>query len=290
MTLSYISAPIAFLVFALSSAPAQEAVPPHHPVRIVAVRDATTGVPIAGADVTDLMTKRSERTDEAGEVGLFVPQFVNLDGAVLRITRLGYQSAGPIIVDPSGDSTIVVELNRVVTSLPGMTISARFDMNADPGERSGVATRCASKFDACIDRQELAKSPLKNVSDFLKASPGVVVRCASGSADFNAESLGSIMLGPSRKSRADGSEAHTTCSASMAALSVPPPSCTPTFFVNGHEQLHAKTTQTITDQIDAAYNAADIVTIEVFDSFHPRPLRFTGDPLCGAIVIWTRTQ
>jgi hypothetical protein len=287
MTLNIVPTTIALLFAAFACANAQDVAPSHHPVRIVEVHDANTDEPIAGADVTDLITKRSMKTTETGGVGLFVPQFVSVDGAVLRITKPGYQAVGPIIVDPTVDSTLVVVMTRIVTSLPAITSTAHFDMNADPGERSGIATRCASKLDACIGQDELAKSPLKNISDFLKASPGVVVKCASGSADFNTESLGSIM-GPVRRSRSNGSQAHTTCSASMASLSVPPSRCIPTVFVNGHEQAHAKTTQTITDQIDAAYAAGDVVAIEVFDSFHPRPLRFTGDPLCGAIVIWTK--
>ncbi|MEO7082939.1 MAG: hypothetical protein ABI442_13700 [Gemmatimonadaceae bacterium] len=64
--------------------------------------------------------------------------------------------------------------------------------------------------------------------------------------------------------------------------------CFPTFFVNGHEELHAGTSVSILDQVDAAYPNPNVFTIEVFDTFHPRPLKFTGNPLCGAIVGWTK--
>jgi hypothetical protein len=180
-------------------------------------------------------------------------------------------------------------MSRVATSLPAVTTTAHFDMNADRGDRSGIGLRCASKHDSCIGPDELAKSPLKNISDFLKFSPGVTVTCAQGSAPFNAEALGSIILGPTGRSRADGSQAHTTCSVGMHRLDVPPPGCVPTFFVNGHEQLYAKTLPSLTDQIDAAYAGGDVAAIEVFDTYAPRPLRFMGDPFCGAIVIWTKS-
>jgi hypothetical protein len=261
-----------------------------HPVRILEVRDAESKELVVGADVTDILTNHTMRTSEDGAIGLFVPQFVREDGAVLRITKLGYRSTGPLIVNPIGDTTIVVLMTRQVAELPTVATTAAYNLNTDPGERSGIAARCAYKTDFCVGTKELMTSPTKSTSEFLKSAPGVIVKCSQGNADFDTESLGSIMLGPRGRAKVDGSNAHTTCNATMAPLSLPPKRCVPTFFVNGQIQMHAGTTVSILDQVDAAYPNQDLFTIEVFDSFHPRPLKFTGDPLCGAIVIWTKQR
>ena len=65
----------------------------------------------------------------------------------------------------------------------------------------------------------------------------------------------------------------------------------PTFFVDGFEwntKMGAPTDLTPGRPAEGPYTPTNVKGVEVYMSERNRPLRFTGDPTCGAIVIWTK--
>ena len=77
----------------------------------------------------------------------------------------------------------------------------------------------------------------------------------------------------------------------MRPATIPPSYCQPTFFIDGLEWNSRGG-----DAVDlvpgrppeAPVIPSNVKAIEVYSTEKTRPLRFTGDPQCGAVVIWTK--
>jgi hypothetical protein len=71
----------------------------------------------------------------------------------------------------------------------------------------------------------------------------------------------------------------------------PLPDVQPTLFVDGFEwntKMGAPTDLTPGRPAEGPHTPTNVKGVEVYMSEQNRPLRFTGDPTCGAIVIWTK--
>jgi hypothetical protein len=72
---------------------------------------------------------------------------------------------------------------------------------------------------------------------------------------------------------------------------IPPAYCEPSIFVDGF-WWNPHVTSPIDMQPDtppaAPFTPANVKGVEVYPTGAARPLRFEGDPLCGAVVIWTK--
>jgi hypothetical protein len=94
--------------------------------RYILVVDAETEEPIEGAQVRDVLTGNAMRTSRGGAVGLFVPQFVRKDGALIEVRMPGYQPSERLYVDPTLDTAVVIGLRKVgSTSADGQRPRAR---------------------------------------------------------------------------------------------------------------------------------------------------------------------
>jgi hypothetical protein len=65
----------------------------------------------------------------------------------------------------------------------------------------------------------------------------------------------------------------------------------PTIFVNGFEQnirMGAPIDLVPGQPAAGTYTPINVKGVEIYPAERDRPLRFTGDPTCGAIVIWTK--
>src|SRR5690349_8155407 len=105
--------------------------------------------------------------------------------------------------------------------------------------------------------------------DFLLRAPGVVIG-ACGAVRGRSEECGHIAMKPTVS---------------------PPAYCLPTFFVDGIEwnpKMGAPVDLTPGSPAGAPYTPTNVKGVEVYPSERNRPLRFTGDPTCGAVVIWTK--
>jgi len=105
--------------------------------RLIPVYDTATQTGIAGAKVFDRLTRDSMPTSASGHVAL-VPGFVNASGALLEISKEGYTTAGPILVDPTVDAVVEVPMSKLVTRplatmLPSVITTAKFNLGEDRG-------------------------------------------------------------------------------------------------------------------------------------------------------------
>lgn len=216
--------------------------------RLLGVYDEETGEAIAGAVVTDAVTGDHAVTTRTGTVSLW---FVKAQGSIVQVRKLGYEPWSSI-VDPTAPAPITVTLKRVTTLVPVVTTSAH-DMVKDAGTRDGMEARCENPHVTCTREVELARSPSRMLGDFVAKATGVV--------------------GP-------GLLMHAT----TGGL------CKPTYFVDGLVWNRKEPPITPPNGIPAVgvYSTSEVVAIEVYETGVLRPLRFSGDPKCGAIVIWTK--
>jgi hypothetical protein len=226
--------------------------------RLVGVYDAETQLPIVGAEVKDRLTGNSMQTSETGHVAL-VPGFVRSTGALLEIRKVGYAPLGPLVLDPTIDTTVIVVMHHVAV-LPTVTSTEHFNITADAGRRGGFEARCQSKLVSCVNDSTFAANPSKKLLDFLAQTGDIRVRCGgsrSGGCDAK-------LRGPT------GGE------------------CQPYYFVNGFRYTPTGRGPVI-EQIGSDYPTVNLEGAEVYQSDQPRPLRFEGGiPPCGAIVLWTK--
>jgi hypothetical protein len=78
---------------------------------------------------------------------------------------------------------------------------------------------------------------------------------------------------------------------SMRSAVIPPAYCEPSIFVDGfwwNPHTGSAVDLTPNSPAEAPFTPTNVKGIEVYSTEQPRPLRFEGDPLCGAIVIWTK--
>lgn len=222
-------------------------------LRLVYVYDSLTQEPIAGAEIRDLVTGNSLQTTSTGNAEL-VPEFVNADGAMLRIRKLGYAPVS-LYVDPLVSTPFGVALSRAVVDLPTVVTRANFQMTKDAGTRAGFETRCASGQPTCLRGDSIAQYPSRGLGDFIRFVPGVH------------DKLGRM---------------H----------SAGPALCMPTFYVDGGLWKSPPLPNPLLgpDTVPPSpFTPLNVAGIEVYPSGQPRPPRFDrGDPSCGVIVIWTK--
>jgi hypothetical protein len=224
--------------------------------RLVGVFDADTQLPIVGAEVKDRLTGNSMQTSETGHVAL-VPGFVRSTGAFLEIRKVGYAPLGPLVLDPTIDTTVIVVMHHVAV-LPTLTSTEHFNISADAGRRGGFEARCQSKLASCVRDSTFTANPAKKLLDFLAQTGAVRVKCG-GSRGCEIK-----LRGPT------GGE------------------CQPYYFVNGFRYTPTSRGPVI-EQISLDYPTVNLEGAEVYQSDQPRPLRFEGGtPPCGSIVLWTK--
>jgi len=216
--------------------------------RLPGVYDDESGEPIADAVVTDTVTDDHALTTRTGTVSLW---FVKAKGSIVQVRKLGYEPWSAV-VDPTEPTPITITLKRVTTLAPVVTTAAH-DMVKDAGARDGIGARCEDAHVTCTRETELAKFPSRTLGDFVAKATGVI--------------------GP-------GILMHTTTGGR----------CKPTYFVDGMAWNRKEPPIGNPNGTPQAgvYSTSDVVAIEVYETGVLRPLRFSGDPKCGAIVIWTR--
>lgn len=99
----------ALLVAATSIARAQSITNQRLAGRVLGVFDAVSGAPIAGAEVTDLLTGTTALTTTTGTVSL---AFVDTSGSLIRIRKIGYDAKVFMVANSARDTvplTIVLQ-------------------------------------------------------------------------------------------------------------------------------------------------------------------------------------
>jgi hypothetical protein len=259
-------------MFGASTLPAQmrdSVARPH--IRIIGVYDVRTGDPLPGVVVRDAFSGSSVVTSATGTARL---DFLTYRGeaAVVSLQKLGFEAKQLLVA--RSDTTPITELLAPATMLAPVVTNETYRIDRDAGLWEGLAQRCQSKAVTCFDDVTLEKHPLTNVARLLLRASGVTIGgCGGGRGKWLAnrdELCGSIAM-------------HST--------SIPPSYCYPTFFVDGfrwNSSMGSPIDSIPTGTPDARFGARQIKAIEVYSSEKPRPLRFLGNPFCGAIVIWTK--
>jgi TonB-dependent receptor-like protein len=238
---------------------------PKAPTRIIGVFDARTGEPLPGVQVRDSVTGTYAVTTATGTAPLTFLTFRRAL-AVVELRKLGYQPKQ--IVVKLADSAITETLEPVVTLAPVVT-TAKYRIDRDEGRWDGFNQRCLSKSVTCIRNEDLEKRPSANIADFLLHAEGVTMGTCGGGSQRNGQ-CGRIAMRPTV---------------------IPPSFCQPTFFVDGFEwnsRMGAPTDLAPHRPAQGPYTPTNVKAIEVYPPGKTRPLRFEGDPLCGAVVIWTK--
>jgi len=187
--------------------------------------------------------------------------------AFIERRRLGYQMKQ--IVVNRADTTPITEVMEPVVTLPRVVTTAKYRIDRDAGRWDGFEERCRSASVTCIRNEQLEQQPAANLADLLIRAPGITLG-ACGSVRGRSEQCGRIAMKPTTS---------------------PPAYCQPTFFVDGFEwntKMGAPTDLTPGRPAEGPYTPTNVKGVEVYMSEQNRPLRFTGDPTCGAIVIWTK--
>ena len=233
-------------------------------LRIIGICDSQTGDPLRAVQVRDLFGGDYVVTTATGTARL---DFLTFKGtaAMVELRKLGYQ-AKELVVERTDTAAITELLEPAVTLAPVVTTES-YRIDGDAGRWEGLARRCQSKSVTCIGAEDLEKRPSANLADFLIRANGVTIgACGAG----RRAQCGKI---------------------AMRSPVIPPSYCEPTFFVDGYEwDSHVGPPADLTPHkpAEGPYTPGNVKAVEVYPPERPRPLRFEGDPACGAVVIWTK--
>jgi hypothetical protein len=233
---------------------------------LLGIFDGTTGDPLVAVQVRDEFSGAYALTTATGTVRL---SFITFRGAAsfVRLMKLGY---GPkTILVAQGDTAPITEVLERVTTLGPIVTTERYRLDRDEGRWNGFSRRCAQHTVTCFGDTVLAANAAANMADLLVKARGVTIG-ACGTDDTRNTQCGRV---------------------AMRSSVIPPAYCEPSIFVDGFWwNPH------ITSAIDmqpgtppaAPFTPGNVKGVEVYQTNAPRPLRFEGDPFCGAIVIWTK--
>jgi hypothetical protein len=232
------------------------------------VTDRNSQRPIEGAEVRDSASGKVGVTNAAGTVVLdFVtPLRLRFPFAGVTVRRVGYRPL-TLLVSLTDTSTLTGELEPASpTELPAVVSSEHYRLDLDPGTWGGFGVRCQSKLVSCVDSATMADRPSYRLQDFLFKQDGILPNC--------------------RASMGRRSDPTAGCLAQMHPATGGNVLCTPTYFVDG--VVWTAMTGSAQAEVERAFGEGGAKGIEVYRSEQPRPLRFSGDPRCGAVVIWTK--
>lgn len=234
--------------------------------RIIGIFDSQTGAPLEGVQVHDAFSGAYKVTSNTGTVRL---DFLTVRGAaaVVELRKLGYEPRQ--IVVSRADTAPITEVMVPLAMLPRVTTTARYRLDRDPGKWDGFEDRCRSGSGTCISNEDLERQPAASIADFLIRAPGVTMGACGNVGGRNTQ-CGHVAMKPTVS---------------------PPAYCLPTFFVDGIEwnvKMGPPVDLTPGRPAGAPYTPTNVKAVEIYPSERNRPLRFLGDPTCGAIVIWTK--
>jgi len=222
--------------------------------RVLGVFDQTTGDPIVGAEVTDLLTGDHALTTPTGTVSLW---FLRAKGTMVEVRKIGYEP-WKAVVDPNDSIPMTVLLQRVA-KLPTVHSTAKLNIAADEGVRGGFDRRCDAPNVSCVREDVIDSHPANTLGDLLVRAPGIVP-----GRELRMHSNGTGLCRPTYyidgfKWTVPGSPIDQPGDVPGGSGRYPPP-----------------------------FNVSNVEMVEVYPPYAQRPLRFAGDASCGVIAIWTK--
>jgi len=282
---------VAFLIGFVGSTARAQARPdspvrvPSYRLRLLGVFDATSGEPIAGVEVTDMLTGLTALTTRTGTVTLsFLPD----GGSLVAIRKVGFAAQTLTVPINSKDTIPITIVLEHVAELPEVTVKAdATPYHISPGLR-GFEERKKAGFGYFIDEQTLRKEEGRPLGNVLVAHvPGAQVKQASGNAAFLLKSP-RCMNGGQPDVYLDG----------VALAHVPDKRWT------GTTQKYALLPPSRARADDAAqadlsvypidlsqFQVAELAGVEFYPDGATLPIQFNHtSSSCGALLLWTRER
>jgi hypothetical protein len=152
--------------------------------RIVGVFDETTGEPIEGAEVRNMLNGMSSLTTATGTLSLF---FVDTTGGMISIRKVGYEPQTMVVSNSVRDSTgLTVVMRRTAQTLPTVVTKAKGEDSVphyiSPALR-GFEERRKAGFGRFVTEADLRKRDNSRLSEVIRALvPGAAMVPGPGSA------------------------------------------------------------------------------------------------------------
>ncbi len=219
-----------------------------------------------GVQVRDVFSGTYALTTATGTVRLSFLSFRG-NASVVRLTKLGYEPKTVLLAQ--GDTTSLTELLQRVPMLAPVVTTERYRLDRDDGRWEGFARRCEQRTVTCFTDSTLVARSSSNMADLLVDAKGITIGACGPDKTRNGQ-CGRV---------------------SMHSATIPPAYCEPSIFVDGfwwNPHVGSAIDMQPGTPPAAPFTPANVKGVEVYPSEVPRPLRFEGDPLCGAIVMWTR--
>ena len=154
---------------------------PAYRFRLLGVYDQSTGQPIEGVEIADLLTGASRLTSSTGTVSLY---FMPDGGGLVRIRKVGFEAAMlPVTISATDTTPVTVVLARSV-ELPAMVTRDSAPQYRSPALR-GFEERRAQKFGHFISEADLRKADGRRLVEALRTHvPGLVFLTGAGGASY----------------------------------------------------------------------------------------------------------
>jgi len=224
---------------------------PGYRARVLGVFDETTGEPLEGAEVLDVLNGNSSLTTKTGTVSLiFLPD----GGSLVRVRKVGYEvQTFQVSISAQNVNPITVILSRVAQL--GTVHSTAIAAGGQPPAFRGFDERRARGFGHFVTDSMLRKADEKKLSEVIIGHiPGVTVEYRNGAMYLSSQRVGTF--GPSK--------------------------CYSAIYFDG---------VAVTDRNLASYNVSDLGGIEYYQGGSTMPPEFNGTgSACGVLVLWSRAR
>jgi hypothetical protein len=169
-------------VAAQSTPPAQNAKAPAYRFRLLGVYDGTSGDPIAGVEVIDVVTGTKAETSKDGIVSLF---YLPDGGSLVRLRKIGYSTQTlAVSISPADTTPITIVLDHATQLAPVViTDSAPKYLS---GALRGFEERKKQGFGYFVDEAEMRKNDNHSMASTIVGHiPGLIaVPAQRGSATY----------------------------------------------------------------------------------------------------------
>ena len=264
----------ALAIFALSARGAAQAAPKpdsaavanRYRFRLIGVYDASTGDPIEGVEVADVINKASSMTSKTGTVSLF---FLPDGGGLVRLRKIGFATQTlAVSISPADTAPITVVLEHA-TSLPAVVVKDSAPRFIPPSLRSFEEHRKAG-FGHFLDDSTFRKNETSTLANFLTARmPGIISVPGPGSAKY---------ISSGRKQ----------C-AGPALRACRSPDCFVSVYLDGAKLYDANTPGMM--KVDFEHlSPMDYAAAEFYQGAEVPPEYNNASNSCGVLVLWSRVK
>lgn len=266
---------LAMLLLSLAAAnlPAQNVVPSYR-ARLLGVFDETTGEPVEGVRVLDLVSGSSVQTTSTGTVSLrFLPE----GGSLVRLTKVGYQPRTMTVAISPSDTTPITLVMARIAELPKVVTTDSAPHYTSPALR-GFEERRKFESGYFITESELRKNEGRLLANLLMSkAPGVRIRAGSTNASY--------LMASARC--ASGGPPQVYLDGVPLATAGPPPTTRTRSTSSGAAPA---------DLVMAPFNLnefqiSELAAVEYYPDNEVAPIQFEHTSRrCGALLLWTRER